>query len=444
MNERLIFSALALWLSLGAVPALAQSVPSAAPVAQSATRAADYIVALVDGEPITNHDVRQRLAQIEQRLAEEGRSVNRAELIGRALEQLIAERAALTVARQQGGRVDQATLDQAEQNVAAQNGLALETFRQRLAAQGVSPQKLRDDLRDQILMQRLRDREMANRVRVSDAEIDAYLREQAAQSQQAAALNLGHILVAVPEGASAQRVRELDSRAQDIARRARTGEDFATLARAESQGLERAQGGEMGLRPADRLPDLFVQAVSALNVGAVAGPVRSAAGFHILKVLDKQQANSAAAVIETRARHILLRPGPQLTEAQARERLNQWRAQVLGGTATFEALARQHSQDGSAPQGGDLGWARPGMFVPEFEEVMNSLRPGEVSQPLVSRFGVHIMAVDERRRVALTPAEAREAARAALRELKTDQALEEWLQDVRNSAFVEMREPARP
>lgn len=439
MIKHLTLTTLALMCGLAGTPALAQRISLAPPNAP--VRSADFIVALVDSQPITNHEVRQRVLQLEERLGQERRSLPREELTRRALEQLIAERAAVSVARQQGGRVDQATLDQAEQTVAAQNGLSVAVFRERMAAQGTPLAKLRDDLRDQILLQRLREREVGQRVRVSDADVEAYLREAAA-AQAPSAWQLGHILVAVPEGANAERVRAAEARAQGIARQARSGADFAPLARTESQGPERAQGGDMGLRPAERLPELFVQAVQGLEVGAVAGPVRSAAGFHILKVLDKQS-GAVAAVVETRARHILLRPDARLSEQQATQRLAQWRAQVLAGSANFEALARQHSQDGSAAQGGDLGWARPGMFVPEFEQVMNQLRPGEVSEPLVSRFGVHLIRVDERRRVALSPEEAREAARAELREIKADQALEEWLQEVRNGAFVEMREAPR-
>jgi peptidyl-prolyl cis-trans isomerase SurA len=443
MIKPLTLTTLALLCGLASAPALAQRItlgPTATP-APSATRSADFIVALVDGQPVTNHEVRQRVAQLEERLSQERRSLPREELARRALEQLIAERAALAIARQQAGRVDPAMLDQAEQTVAAQNGLSVAVFRERMAAQGTSVAKLREDLRDQILLQRLREREVNQRVRVSDADVEAYLREAAA-AQAPSAWQLGHILVAVPEGASGELLRAAEARAQGIARQARSGSDFAALARTESQGPERAQGGNMGMRPAERLPELFVQAVQGMPVGAVAGPVRSAAGFHILKVLD-QQSSDALAVVETRARHILLRPDARLSEQQAVQRLAQWRAQLRAGTANFEALARQHSQDGSAPQGGDLGWARPGMFVPEFEQVMNQLRPGEVSEPLVSRFGVHLIRVDERRRAALSPEEARAAARAELREIQADQALEAWLQDVRNAAFVEMREAPR-
>ena len=440
MIERFTPSVLALVLAMSSALALAQSAASVS--ATSATRAADFIVALVDGQPVTNHEVRQRVRQLEERLSQERRSLPRDELTRRAMEQLIAERAALSIARQQGGRVDPATLDQAEQAAAAQNGLSLAVFRERMADQGTSPAKLRDELRDQILLQRLREREVNQRVRMSDADVEAYLRSVAAATQMPSAWQLGHILVAVPEGADTERVRALDAKAQAIAKQARDGADFAALASKESQGLERAQGGDMGMRPVERLPELFVQAVQGLEVGAVAGPVRSAAGFHILKVLDKQS-GSAPAVVETRVRHILLRLDARLNEQQAIQRLALWRAQVLAASVSFETLARQHSQDGSAQQGGDLGWARPGMFVPEFEQVMNQLRPGEMSEPLVSRFGVHLIRVDDRRRVALSPEEVREAARAELREIKADQALEDWLQEVRNSAFVEMREAPR-
>jgi peptidyl-prolyl cis-trans isomerase SurA len=196
----------------------------------------------------------------------------------------------------------------------------------------------------------------------------------------------------------------------------------------------------MGLRPADRYPDLFIDATRNLKSGEVADPVRSGAGFHVLKVLERRQINTLV-VTQTRARHILLRPSAQLSQAQAVAKLADVRRAVVSGKADFAEQARQMSQDGSAQQGGDLGWANPGMFVPEFEEVMNRLRPGQVAEPLVSRFGVHLIEVTDRRNAPMTDQEQRNLARNVLREKKIEEAYGAWVQDIRSRAYVEMREP---
>jgi peptidyl-prolyl cis-trans isomerase SurA len=196
----------------------------------------------------------------------------------------------------------------------------------------------------------------------------------------------------------------------------------------------------MGLRPADRYPELFIEATRGLKTGEVAAPVRSAAGFHVLKVLERRQINTLV-VTQTRARHILLRPTAQLSQAQAVAKLTEVRQALVSGKADFAVLARQMSQDGSAQQGGDLGWANPGMFVPEFEEVMNRLRPGQVAEPLVSRFGVHLIEVTDRRNAPMSDQEQRNLARNVLREKKINESYATWVQDIRSRAYVEMREP---
>lgn len=408
---------------------------------------ADFIVALVNSEPVTNNDVRQRLRRVEQQMAQQGMTVPpRDQLAQQVLEQLITERALLQHAANTGIQVDEATLLRAEQSVAAQNQLELDAFRQRLAAEGIDANRFRSELRNQILLQRLQERETEARVRVSETDIDDYLRMQQRNTDPAnLLLNLGHVLLLVPEGAPPAEVEAQQARAELVASRARAGGDFAALAAEFSAAAERVNGGELGLRPSNRLPELFVNATRALPVNAIAGPLRSEAGFHVLKVLEKRQAGlPAATTVQTRARHILLRPGPQLTEAAAVERLNRYRAQIASGQASFEALAREHSQDGSAREGGVLGWAAPGQFVPEFEEAMNRLRPGEVSAPVVSRFGVHLIQVDERRTAAVSDREQREQVRSLLRERKSRDALETLASEIRNRAFVETREPPRP
>ena len=290
----------------------------------------------------------------------------------------------------------------------------------------------------------MRERELEPRVRVTELDIDQYLREAQSNSDPATRqINLAQILVAVPDDANDVQVATLQARAEALLARVRAGEDFNNLARTASDAPDRSNGGQLGLRTADRYPSLFVDATRALAVGEVSALVRSGAGFHLLKVMERQDANlPPTAVTQTRSRHILLRPSAQLSEAAARDRLLAYRAQIQAGQADFAALARQHSQDGSAAQGGDLGWASPGMFVPEFEQFMNRLAPGQVGEPLVSRFGVHLIEVLERRRVETSQREQREAVRGLLREKKLDEAYLLWAQDQRSRAYVELRELA--
>jgi peptidyl-prolyl cis-trans isomerase SurA len=408
---------------------------------------ADFIVVLVNSEPVTNYEVRQRLLRVEQQLTQQGTSLpSRAELARQVMEQLVTERALLQTATEIGLRVDEAMLAQAEQSIAAQNQLSLDEFRRRIAAEGMDQNRLRNELRNQILLQQLREREVEARVRVSESDIDDFIREQKSSGDLSQLeLNLAHVLVRVPEGASEEQVKALQTRAQRALDRARQGEDFGAVAHEFSDAPERENGGLFGPRTADRLPALFVEQTRDLRAGEIAGPFRSPAGFHLLKLLDKRQAGLPdVSVTQSRARHILLRPGPQLSQTDAVNRLNQFREQIVSGKATFETLAREHSQDGSAREGGDLGWASPGQFVPEFEEAMNRLRPGDVSAPLVSRFGVHLIRVDERRQVAMSDREQRDIVRGLVREKKAAAALESWTQDVRGRAFVEYREAPQP
>jgi peptidyl-prolyl cis-trans isomerase SurA len=440
----------ALLVALGCAQAHAQTLrPSTdlrRPAVSAAPRTVDYIVALVNSEPVTNFEVRQRLLRLEQQTLFQGQALPpRDEMVKQVLEQLVVERALLQQAAELGLRVDEASLAQAEQGLAAQNQLSLEAFRQRVVAEGLDPNKVRNDLRNQILLQRLREREINARVSVSEADIDAFIRERRNAAADVAELNLGHVLIQAPENATEGQLRELQVRAQGVADRLKGGADLAAQAREFSQGNEASSGGLMGLRPLSRLPELFVQATRYLPVGAVAGPLRSAAGFHVLKVVERVQAPiPELSVVQTRTRHILLRPGAQLSEAEAVARLNSYRQQIANGQATFEDLARLHSQDGSARQGGDLGWVSPGQFVPEFEQAMNALRPGEMSPPVVSRFGVHLIRLEERRQATLSEREQRDIARDLVREQKAEDAVDAWTEEVRGRAYVEYREAPQP
>lgn len=419
--------------------------PSLRVAQQGVALTADFIVALVNSEPVTNNEVRQRLLRVEQQYTQRGVALPPREVLApQVLEQLVTERAQLQRAAELGIRVDEAALAQAEMTIAAQNQLDLEEFRRRVAADGMDINRFRNELRNQLLLQRLQEREVEASVTVTEADIDDFLREQNSGDLGKLELNLAHVLILVPENASPAQVAELQARAQMVADRARAGGDFAALAREFSGAAERVNGGAFGWRTADRLPSLFVDATRALPAGGIAGPLRSAAGFHVLKVLEKRQAGLPdASLIQTRSRHILLRPSAQLSQADAVARLNQYREQIASGKASFEELAKEHSQDGSARSGGDLGWVSPGQFVPEFEQAMNALRPGEMSQPLVSRFGVHLIRVEERREAALSQRDQREMARGLVRERKAGDALRNWIQDLRGRAFVEYRDAPR-
>lgn len=445
-----------LLLALAGLAAQAQGlrVPGAAPSAAGAStrtvapvvlntdtqRAADFIVAVVNSDPVTNNEVRQEARRLLNEIAQtrQARPAD-AELSRLALERLIADKTQLQLARDTGIRVDDIAVDQAEQSVARQNQVDVSELRKRLAASNLGLAQFREQLRDRIILARLRERDVDSRVRVSDLEVAQSQREQSTTNASSLELNLAQILVAVPENVSAEQLAVLQTKAQTALARARAGEDFATLAREFSDSPDKNNGGQMGLRGSDRYPEAFLDASRNLPPGGVAELVRSGAGFHVLKVVEKRSPGTAVA--QTRARHILLTASAQMNETQARDKLLDFKARVERNQVDFAVLARDNSQDGSAAQGGDLGWASPGQYVPEFEEVMNALAPGQISAPLISRFGMHLIQVLERRTATLSAREQLEATRNQLREKKLDDAYSTWVQELRNRAYVELREP---
>ena len=410
-------------------------------------RAVDHIVALVNSDPITNSEFRQRLLKVQSQIKESGATPPAADaLSAQVLEQLVLERVQLQRAQELGLRVDADSVDDAKRRLASQNGLSLEAFERRLQSQGISPEAFAFDVREQLLLQRLRDREADARAKVSETEIDEYIAEQQRLKPLSnLSLHLAQVLLPVPAGSDASREATIRAQADAIAAQARAGQDFAQLAKTHSKSSDAEQGGSLGMRSVDRLPELFVNAAVSAPAGSVLGPVRSGAGFHVLKVLAREQVGLPDALMpQTRARHMLLRPSANLSEAQAIAQMQRWRDSIVAGRASFEALARQHSQDGSAPSGGELGWASPGQFVPEFESAMDALKLGEVSPVVVSRFGVHLIRVDERRQVPMSLPQQRVMVRNLLRQDKARTALTQWLADLRAQAFVEYREAPRP
>jgi peptidyl-prolyl cis-trans isomerase SurA len=440
--------ALSLLGLLAADVALAQARPTptdraaARAADRSASRPGDYIVAVINQELVTAVEVDLRM----RRLREEAARTNARlpppdELRKQVVDDLIEERVILTFSRESGGRVDEAELTRAVQAIAAQNQLTLDQLRERLKADGIDYQRFRLNLADQLLVERTREREVYPRIRITDADVDRLLDQQRSNAQVDAQVNVAQILVTVPDGASAAVVAERRARAEAALARVRAGAAFDAVAKEISEDANRERGGEIGLRPISRLPDLFVEAIKPLRAGDLAPAlVRSGAGFHVLKLLSKDEGGPLR-VTQTRARHILLRPTEQLKLEQAQALLTEYRRRVDSGQRTFEDLARNFSEDGSAAQGGDLGWTSPGMLVPEFEEAMNALPLNGLSAPVVSRFGVHLIQVLERRQVDVDPKQARDQARNALREQRFDGAYGEWVRDLRARAYIELREP---
>lgn len=436
-KRRIVLGTLAAAGCTAGIGVLAQSTAS-----ERTLRNGDYIVAVVNSELVTAHEVEQRSG----RVRDDARRSNNRLPPGDALrkevvDSLIDERVLVTYARDSGVKVDEAELDRAVSSVAAANRITLPDLRKRLTAEGIEFPRFRSSLRDRILVERLREREVQARIRISDADIDRFIEQQRGAALATAEVNLAQILVTVPEGASEAVVAERRARVDEALARLRGGADFAAVAREMSEDGNRAAGGVIGLRPANRLPDLFIDATKDVKVGEVtAQPVRSGAGFHLIKVLERRDGQTLR-VTQTRARHILLRTSAQASAQDAARRLEDLKRQIEAGQRRFEDVAREVSEDASSAGGGDLGWASPGGFVPEFEEAMNRLAPGAVSAPVMSRFGVHLIQVAERRQVEVSDKEVREQARAALREQKFESSYLEWAKDLRARAYIEMREP---
>jgi peptidyl-prolyl cis-trans isomerase SurA len=408
--------------------------------AATSIRGRDYIVAVVDAAPITNHDVALRAPQLRDQLKQQGRPIPEDEaLLKASLERLIVEKALLQHAKDTGITIENEALDQAEQRLAAQSQLSVDALHKKIKAEGSSVERLRQNLRDQLTLQRVAERNVPSRIKISDVEIDQAVRErQNASMATNPDMELGHILIAVPEKANDTEIAALQAKAQTALANLKRGDDLARTAKELSDGAERDKGGLMGLRPANRYPTLFVDATKNLNEGDVT-LVRSGAGFHVLMLVTKR-ASGVVTITQTHPRHILLRPGGQLSQTTARSQLAEFKRQIEAGKADFAKLAREHSQDASGPDGGDLGWVSPGMFVPEFEEVMNQLQLGQIADPMVSRFGVHLIQVLERREAPISERELRDMARNNLREKKFDETYQLWAQEVRGRAYVEYRD----
>jgi peptidyl-prolyl cis-trans isomerase SurA len=401
----------------------------------------DRIVAVVNKDVITANELSEAVGTAQRQLRRQGTPLPERGLLERQmLERLILDKAQLQLARDTGIRVDELTLDRAVQRIAQNNNLTLADFRTALERDGVSFPAWRDELREQIVLTRLREREVDDRIQVSDTEIDLFLAELQGKPDKRVEYQLAHILVRVPDQATPERIEAARARAQKALAEARTGADFASLAASYSDAPDALQGGVLGWRSHDRLPELFSGVLAAMKPGEVSEILRSPAGFHLLKLTDRRGAAlDGGAVMQTRLRHILIRASESMSEGEALRRLNDLRERIVKGGADFGEMARAYSGDVTAARGGELEWVYPGDVVPDFERAYRELKIGEVSQPVRTPFGFHLIQVLERRSADMSPERRRLQARQALRERKSDEAFQEWLRQLRDQAYVELR-----
>lgn len=399
---------------------------------------ADRIVAIVGTDVITYVDLRTRLASALKQLQKQGTPLPPQDVLERQmLERLIMDRAQLQYARDSGMRVDDTQLDQAIGRIAAGNKMSVPQFRAALEKDGVQYPGFREEIRNEMIAVRLREREVDSKLVISEGEIDNYLANQAATGS-GEEYQLAHILLRAPESASPEQLQKLRQRGEDALKRARAGENFAELTAAFSDAPDALQGGDLGFRPLSRLPSLYSEVAGRLQAGEVSELLRSSAGFHIVKLLGKRGGGAVASVQQTKARHILIRVNEVVSESEARRKLEGVRERIANGV-DFAEQARLYSQDGSAAKGGDLGWLNPGDTVPEFEQAMNALKLDEVSPVVQSPFGMHLIQVQERREKDVSADRQRAVARQAIRERKLDEAYQDWLRQLRDRTYVENR-----
>jgi peptidyl-prolyl cis-trans isomerase SurA len=399
----------------------------------------DRIVAVVNDDVITETELEERVNTIIQQLKQQRRPMPPSDILrNQVLERLIVERAQLQEAKTLGIQVDEDTLNQTLRRIASDNSMSLTDFRGVLERDGYDFTQFREDIRRELVIRRLQDRQVNQRVTVSQQDVDQFLASQDASSDRTTEYRIAQILVAVPEAAAPAEVDKARARVHEILDKLKAGDDFSALAVAYSDGQQALDGGDMGWRRAVELPTLFAGVVPQLETGQVSDIVRGPSGFHLVKLVDKR-GEQRHTVGQTHARHILIPVDKLTSDAAAKDKLQALRTRVLAGQE-FGPLAKQYSSDKiSASQGGDLGWVQDKDLVPEFVEAMSALQPGEISQPFQSRFGWHIVQVLARRTVDDTETFLRDQAQQALRQRRIEEETELWLRRLRDEAYVEMR-----
>jgi len=403
----------------------------------------DRVVAVVNDEAITQFELNEQKRMALQQLQAQKVAPPSPDVLDRQLlERLITERALLQYAKETGIRVDDQQVERTILRIAQDNKMTPEEFRRVLEKERIPYAKYREDIRREITIQRLREREVENKISVSDAEVDNYLATVAAQAGGEIEYLLSHILVTVPEQAGPDVVDARRQRAEEALRQLRSGAEFGQVAAAMSDSQDALSGGSLGWRSAARLPTAFAETVRGMQKGGVSNVIRSPAGFHILKLVDERSRNAPTVVEQTNAKHILIKVNETTSEAEAKARIDRVKDRLDAG-GKFEELARSNSEDTSSVKGGDLGWISPGDTVPDFERAMNALKPGQVSQPVRSPFGWHLIFVVDRRTQDITKERQRDQARQAIRQRKSEEAFQEFVRQTRDRSYVEIKADER-
>ncbi len=436
---RINFKSVAPWCTLmGLILSLLSPLAPAAPQRPSSAGDLDRIVVIVNDDVITDTELTSRLAETKKQLALEKIKMPPDNILRKQLlERMVLERLQLQLAAQTGIRVSDADVDQAIETIARRNKLSVTDFRKTMVRSGIDVAAHRAQIRDQLTIQQLLEREINNRVTVTDSEVSNFLDNSQNRSDMGIAYQLSHVLIGIPESASPEAIQAAKKRAEDIHRQLKQGADFEQLAVSYSQGADALKGGNLGWKQAGELPELFLGALKTMSPGDVSVILRSPNGFHILKLNNKRGDTQAEAVTQTHARHILLRPSEIQSLEDARNKLLALRERIENGE-DFTPLARANSDDtASAASGGDLGWVNPGQMVPEFEKAMNALKPNQLSQPVRSSFGLHLIQVLERRTHDISQERQLAAARQQIHARKADERYEQWVRQLRDEAFVE-------
>lgn len=417
----------------------AQRPNSQQPDPQQQVAVIDSVVAVVNDDVITRHELDDRVREVVRQLQKQDTPLPAADVLEKQiLERMINDMLQAQFARETGVRVDDVQLNQSITRIAQQNNFPSSAeFRAKLEADGVDFMKFREEIRGEIISTRLREREIESKIVISDGEMDNYLANKARMGNAGEEFHLAHILVVVPEQASAEKIQAARERAEQALSQLKRGTGFAQVAAGSSDAKDALKGGDLGWLPGDRIPPLFANELQNLLPGQTTAVLRSPSGFHILKLLEKRSGNAPVVITQTHARHILIKTSEIVSESEARSRLMEIKQRIEGG-ADFAAQAKRYSQDGSAQQGGDLDWLSPGQTVPEFEEAMNKLQPGQTGAAQ-TQFGWHLIQVLERRNTDVSEQQKRQQARVAIGTFKSDEQFQDWLRQLRDRAFVEYR-----
>lgn len=394
------------------------------------------IVAVVNNDVITQVELDNQIEAISKQIEKRGIPLPPEDVLKKqVLEQMIMDKIQMQYASEVGLKVDDEQLKKALQRIAADNKLTPEQFRQAVEKDGLSFDKFKEQIRSEIIKSRLRQREVDSKIVVTDSEISNYLKNQAQQGRSEE-YNLAHIFIGLPEQANAEQIKTALRRTERALAELKNGADFGQVAASFSDAPDALQGGAIGWKPAGQLPTSFTEMLQKMHPGEISGIIRSPNGFHIIKLVDKRDASTHSIVTQTHVRHILIRTGEDVSEDDAKRKLQEILDRIKKG-ADFGEEAKLHSDDPSASNGGDIGWVSPGDTVPEFQKAMDALQPGQISEPVHTPFGWHIIQVLGRRSEDVGKKKRTEEARKALAARKSDEAYQEWLRQLRDQAYVE-------